>query len=149
MSSVDTVRMWMSSPAITAPHTLTLPEAYMLMQQRHIRRLPVVDSNGHVVGIVTESDMYRISGSPGTDMREYNLYYRIRDLPLHEIMSRPVFTIGADTSIMAVVQLMLEYKISGVPVVEDAKVIGMITESDLFRLIMQQQLDQAWGLVQA
>lgn len=149
MKNVDTVRMWMSSPAITAPHTLTLPEARELMQQHHIRRLPVLGADEHLIGIVTESDMYRISGSPGTDMREYNLYYRIRDLPLNEIMSRPVHTIGADTSIMAVVQLMLEHKISGVPVTEGGKVVGMITESDLFRLIMKRQLDQAWGSVQA
>lgn len=149
MNQIDTVRMWMSSPAITAPHTLTLPEARELMQRHRIRRLPVLDMQEHLVGIVTESDMYRISASPGTDMREYNLYYRIRDLPLQEIMTRPVLTIGADTSIMAVVQLMLEHKISGVPVTEANTVVGMITESDLFRLIMKRQLDQAWGSVQA
>jgi CBS domain-containing protein len=145
----DTVRMWMSSPAITAPHTMTLPEARKLMEHSHIRRVPVVDQEGHLVGILTEGDMYRISTAPETDMREYNLYYRIRDLPLHEIMSRPVFAVEADAPILGVAQLMLEHKIGGIPVTENGRVIGMITESDLFRLIMKRQMDQAWGSVQA
>jgi CBS domain-containing protein len=147
--NIDTVRMWMSSPAITALHTMTLPDARNLMQRQHIRRLPVVDHDGRLVGIVTEGDMYRISNAPETDMREYNLYYRVRDLPLHEIMARPVFAVEASTPILTVAQLMLEHKIGGIPVTENQHVIGMITESDMFRLIMKRQMELAWREVQA
>lgn len=146
---MDTVRMWMSSPAITALHTLTLPEARALMQHHHIRRLPVVDQDQRLIGVVTEGDIGRVSASQGTDLREYNLYYRVRDLPIGEIMSRPVFSVEPSTPILTVAQLMLEHKIGGVPVIDDDRVIGVITESDLFRLIVKRQLDMAWSSIQA
>jgi CBS domain-containing protein len=145
---MDMVRMWMSSPAITAPHTLTLPEARALMQQQRIRRLPIVDEQGQLVGMVTEGDINRVSASQGTDLREYNLYYRIRDLPIREIMSRPVYSATPSTPILSVAQLMLDQKIGGVPVVEEGRVIGVITESDLFRLIVRRQLDMAFSSLQ-
>lgn len=146
---MDTVRMWMSSPAITALHTLTLPEARALMQHHHIRRLPVVDQDQRLIGVVTEGDISRVSASQGTDLREYNLYYRVRDLPIGEIMSRPVFSVEPSTPILTVAQLMLEHKIGGVPVIDDDRVVGVITESDLFRLIVKRQLDMAWSSIQA
>ncbi|GAB4119919.1 MAG: CBS domain-containing protein [Roseiflexaceae bacterium] len=144
---MDTVRMWMSSPAISAPQTLTLPEARELMRQYHIRRLPVVDESGDLVGIVTEGDIAKISDSPVTDVRDYNLYYRIRNLPIHEIMTRHVISVAVDTPIISVAQLLLEHRIGGVPVVDQNRLVGVITESDLFRLIVQRQSQEAWRSV--
>jgi CBS domain-containing protein len=144
---MDTVRMWMSSPAISALHTLTLPEARELMRHHHIRRLPVVDEHGDLVGIVTEGDIAKISDSPVTDVRDYNLYYRIRDLPIHEIMTHQVVSVAIDTPIIAVAQLLLEHRIGGVPVVDQNRLVGVITESDLFRLIVQRQSQEAWRSV--
>jgi CBS domain-containing protein len=138
----------MSSPAISVLHTTMLPDARQLMQDHRIRRLPVVDTDGRLVGIVTEGDVNRVSDSHTTDVREYNLYHRVRDLPIHEIMSRPVFSVEADTAILVVAELMLEHRIGGIPVTEDGRVVGIITESDLFRLIVKRQLDQAWQSVQ-
>lgn len=145
---MDTVRMWMSSPAITALDTTTLPDARAKMQQHRIRRMPVVDQQGQLVGIVTEGDIHRVSDSHVTDMREYNLYHRVRDLPISEIMTHPVATTEPNAPILMVAQTMLEQRIGGVPVIEDGRVVGVITESDLFRLIVRRQLDQAWGSVQ-
>ncbi|MDZ4718768.1 MAG: CBS domain-containing protein [Roseiflexaceae bacterium] len=145
---MERVRTWMSSPAISALHTTMLPDARQLMQAHHIRRLPVVDTDGRLVGIVTEGDVNRVSDSQATDVREYNLYHRVRDLPIREIMSRPVFSVEVDTPILVVAQLMLEHRIGGIPVTENGRVVGIITESDLFRLIVKRQLDQAWQSVQ-
>jgi CBS domain-containing protein len=64
-------------------------------------------------------------------------------------MSRPVFSVEADTPILVVAELMLEHRIGGIPVTEDGRVVGIITESDLFRLIVKRQLDQAWQSVQS
>ena len=138
---MDTAKQWMSSPAIVAPPTLPLPQARQLMRERRIRRLPVVDAD-RLVGIVTEGDINRVSDSPATDVREYNLYHQARDLPIRDIMTRTLVTVAPDTPIMEVAQRLLESRIGGVPVVQDGQVVGVITESDLFRLIIARSLSK-------
>lgn len=133
---MDSVRQWMSSPAIVAPETMLLPEARQLLHQQRIRRLPVVDADGQLVGIVTEGDINRVSDSPVTDVRDFNLYHRIADLPIRDLMTHDVVTVIADTSILEVARQLLDHRIGGVPVVENGRIVGVITESDLFRLIM-------------
>ena len=138
--SMDAVRSWMSSPAVVAPETMTLPEARRLLQDRGIRRVPVVDAAGQLVGIVTEGDINKISASHESDVRDYNMYHRVADLPLRDIMSRTVHTATPEMLIMDVAQILLDQRIGGVPVVENGQVVGMITESDLFRLIVRRQI---------
>lgn len=138
---MDTVRRWMTSPAIVAPETMVLPEARKLMYDRNIRRLPVVDAHGRLVGIVSKGDINCVSDSPVTDVREYNLHYRVSDLPISEIMTREVVTVTTDMTVSEVAHLMLEFKIGGVPVTSGGKVVGIITESDLFRVIIAGEDD--------
>ena len=133
---MDTVRQWMSNPAIVAPETMTLPETRRLMREQRIRRLPVVDADGQLVGIVTEGDINRVSDSHVTDVRDFNLYHRIADLPIHDVMTHDVVTVSPDTSIGEVAQRLLDHRIGGVPVIEQGRIVGVITESDLFRVIV-------------
>ena len=143
---MDTVRQWMSRPAIVAPVTMVLPEARRLLQQHRIRRLPVMDAESRLIGIVTEGDINRVSESHVTDVRDYNLYHRVADLPIGEIMTRDPITATPDMPIIEVAQRLLDHRIGGVPVVEDARVVGVITESDLFRLIVASyQIEQCTG----
>jgi CBS domain-containing protein len=123
----------MSSPAVVVNSTLTLPEARALLRTHRVRRMPVVNEHQKLIGIVTEGDINRISDSHVTDVREYNLYYRISELPIKEMMTTPVITATPDMRLREVAELMLNHKIGGLPVVEDDHVVGMITESDLFR----------------
>ncbi|MCS6941077.1 MAG: CBS domain-containing protein [Roseiflexaceae bacterium] len=134
---MDTVRDWMSQPPICVSDSTTLPEARRLMHRHRVRRLPVIDSDGRLVGIVTEGDINRISDSHVHDMRQYNLYHRVADLPLRDFMTRNVITVGPDDPVIAVAQLLLRHRIGGVPVVEEGRVIGVITESDLFRRMVE------------
>lgn len=136
---MDTVRDWMSQPPICVSDSTTLPEARRLMRMRRVRRLPVLDSDGRLVGIVTEGDINRISDSHIHDMRQYNLYHRVADLPLRDFMTRNVITVGPDEPVIAVAQLLLRHRIGGVPVVEEGRVIGVITESDLFRRMVERE----------
>ena len=133
---MDTVQQWMSSPAIVAPATMALPEARRLMRQQHIRRLPVVDADGQLVGIVTEGDINRVSDSHVTDVRDFNLYHRIADLPIHDLMTHDVVTVRPDASLGEVARQLLDHRIGGVPVIEQGRIVGVITESDLFRVIV-------------
>jgi CBS domain-containing protein len=140
---MESVRRWMSSPAIVAPATTPLPQARRQMQEQRIRRLPIVDGDGRLVGIITEGDINRVSDSPATDVRDYNLYHRVGDLPIRDIMTQAVVTVAPDVSILEVAQLLLKHRIGGVPVVVDGYVIGVITESDLFRLIVARETQGA------
>ncbi len=136
---MDTVRDWMSQPPICISDSTTLPEARRLMHRYRVRRLPVLDSDGRLVGIVTEGDINRISDSQAHDMRQYNLYHRVVDLPVRDFMTRTVITVGPDDPVIAVAQLLLHHRIGGVPVIDEGRVIGVITESDLFRRMVERE----------
>ncbi len=133
---MDTVQQWMSQPAITVSETMVLPAVREFMQEHHVRRLPVVDAAGRLVGIVTEGDINRVSDSHVTDVRDYNLYHRITDLPIGEIMTRDVISIAPDAPVREVARLLLEHRIGGVPVVATGQIVGMITEVDVFRMVV-------------
>ncbi|NTW03758.1 MAG: CBS domain-containing protein [Oscillochloris sp.] len=135
---MDTVRSWMSSPAIVAHDTDTLPCARDKLVAEGIRRLPVVDVAGELVGIVTEGDINRISDSPERDGYDYNLY-RIYDLPLREFMRRPVITVTLDTPLREAAHLLLAWRISGLPVLHQGHISGVITVSDMLRRIIWEE----------
>lgn len=136
---MDTVKAWMSSPAIVARDTETLPRAREILAAEGIRRLPVVNAAGDLIGIVTEGDINRISDSPDSDVQEYNLYYRVHDLPLRELMRRPVITVTPDTPLREAAHLMIAWRISGLPVLDHGRIVGVVTVSDLLRRIIEQE----------
>jgi len=145
---MDTVKAWMSSPAIVARDTETLPRAREILAAEGIRRLPVVNASGDLIGIVTEGDINRISDSPDSDVLEYNLYYRVHDLPLREVMRRPVITVSPDTPLREAAHLMVAWRISGLPVLDHGRIVGVITVTDLLRRIIEQEDREQPGVLQ-
>jgi CBS domain-containing protein len=119
------VREWMTSPAIVAPARMSAPEALRLMEQRKVRRLPV-EEEGLLVGIVTKSDLQSKLGPFPSTWRRLKLF-------VTDAMTRNPVTVGPDDRLEQAAQLMLAHKISGVPVVENGKIAGIVTESDIFR----------------
>jgi CBS domain-containing protein len=136
---MELVCNWMTTPAIVAAETMTLPAARRLLQEQRIRRLPVVNAAGDLIGIVTEGDINRLSASSATDVREFNLYHRVADLPLRDCMTRDVITVTPDQSIVEVALILRDQRIGGLPVLDDGRIVGMITESDLFNMLLAQQ----------
>lgn len=131
------VKEWMTPDPITICPETTLPEANRLMKECGIRRLPVVE-HGHLVGIITLGDVREASPSNATSLSIYELNYLISRLTVGKMMTQDPVTITPDTSIEAAARLMLEHKIGGLPVVEGTKVVGIITESDIFRLLVTE-----------
>ncbi|WP_448545362.1 CBS domain-containing protein [Roseiflexus sp.] len=124
---------WMSTPAIVIAPTATLAEAQRLMEQRRIRRLPIVE-NGKLAGIITRGDL-RSAQPADTTLSYYEWRALLDRVTVAECMTRHVITIAPDASTLDAARLMLKHKIGGLPVVDDeGRVIGIITESDLFRL---------------
>lgn len=132
------VRDWMTPNPITIDPKTTLPEAHKLMKECHIRRLPVVD-RGKLVGIVTLGDIREAEPSDATALSIFELNYLIARLTVDRIMTRNPITIKPEADIREAAQVMLEHKIGGLPVVENDKLVGIITESDIFRVLVQQQ----------
>lgn len=131
------VRDWMTANPITIEPTTTLTDAYMLMKQKKIRRLPVVDAGGKLVGIVTLGDVREAHPSDATTLSIYEINYLLAKLPVTQIMTANPFTTTPDATVYDAARLMLEHKIGGLPVIEGGRVVGIITESDIFRLMVQ------------
>ncbi len=130
----------MTSPAVSVRWDATVLEASALMEEKDIRRLPVVDEDDILIGIISDGDVrealsiYNVTNPYAPDQDEILL-------AVDEIMSTPVFVVGPEEHLRTVVQLMLEHKIGGVPVIDDHRhPVGVITESDLFRLMLEE-----WG----
>ncbi|MCC7359532.1 MAG: CBS domain-containing protein [Anaerolineales bacterium] len=130
------IRDWMTADPITAPPTMSLPEALQVMARHNIRRLPVVD-NGKLVGIVTRGDLRGAQPSRATSLSVFELHYLVGRITLDQIMTRDPLTVEADTTVQDAARLMLQHKISGLPVMRQGKLVGIITESDIFRLVVR------------
>jgi len=131
------VRDWMTPHPITIDPKTVLPDAHRLMQDSHIRRLPVVD-HGNLVGIVTLGDIREAEPSQVTTLSIYEIHYLLSKLSVEHIMTRNPITIAPEQTIQEAARLMLENKIGGLPVVESktGKLVGIITESDIFRILV-------------
>jgi CBS domain-containing protein len=122
------VRDRMSRPAVTVRQDADFQKALALMQEKKLRRLPVVDDDGQLVGIVVERDLLVAA------MRYLQSRVEVGDL-----MTRNVVTVGPDADLNEVARTMLERKIGGLPVVEHGRLVGIVTESDIFRRFVELQ----------
>ena len=120
------VRNRMSRPAVTVRQDADFQKALALMQEKKLRRLPVVDDDGQLVGIVVERDLLVAA------MRYLQSRVEVGDL-----MTRNVVTVGPDADLNEVARTMLERKIGGLPVVEHGRLVGIITESDIFKRFVE------------
>ena len=131
------VKARMTREIMTSTSEVTLPEAHRLITGHHIRRLPVV-KNGRLVGIVTRGDVRGAEPSGATSLSIWELNYLLSKLKIEEIMTRNLVKISPNATIGEAAEMMLEHKVSGLPVVDgEMKLVGIITESDIFRMVVQ------------
>ena len=126
----------MSRPVITLPPDTPIHDALVLFKKEHIRRAPVI-KNGKLVGIVSASDLHNASPSPVTSLSVWELNYLLSKVTVNEVMTRKVRTVSEDTPIEDAARIMADYKIGGLPVVDNSKVVGIITETDLFKIFLE------------
>jgi len=127
---------WMTPHPITITPKTTLPEAKQLMLDYHLRRLPVVEKD-QLIGMVTWRDINRAISSISTTLSPYEMNLMRARLTAREFMSTALITIPPDAPIEQAAGLMIEHRISGLPVVEDGKLVGLITETDICIYVMQ------------
>jgi CBS domain-containing protein len=128
---------WMSSPPVVIPPTTTLAAAQHLMERRQVRRLPVMQ-DGQLMGIVTWGDLRAAWPSAATTLSMHEWRDLLEQATVAECMSRNPVTVAPNATVLEAAQIMLAHKIGGVPVVTDGEVVGVITESDLLRLLIAE-----------
>ena len=132
------VKDWMSRDVLTITPETTVPEAHRLMTESRIRRLPVVKDN-RLVGLVTLGDVREAEPSDATSLSIWELNYLLAKLKIESIMTKHPITISAYATISEAAWTMLDHKVGGLPVVDrEGGLIGIITESDIFRLVVQE-----------
>ena len=127
----------MSSPPITVHHNDPMQEALNLMKKEGVRRFPVVDKEGKLVGIISESDLLHASPSDATTLSVWEMNYMLSKIKVKEVMTKKVITVNADTPIEEAARVMNDHKIGGLPVLNQGKLVGIITETDLFKIFLE------------
>jgi acetoin utilization protein AcuB len=142
------VERWMSTPAITVPPDIPASMALRKMMENEIRRLPVVDDDEGVVGLVTDRDL-RTALPPFGQPRPDGEYEPMEeDPPVRTLMRRAVTVVTPEDDVRQAVALMHDLKISGLPVVRGRHCVGVITVTDLLE-VLTAALDSAWNEVNA
>ena len=126
----------MSKPVITIPQDMPINEALNLMKKDHIRRAPVIH-NGKLIGIVSDKDLLNASPSPATSLSVWEMNYLLSKITVKDVMTEKVMTVQENTPIEEAARILADNKIGGMPVMRGDKVVGMITETDLFKMFLE------------
>jgi acetoin utilization protein AcuB len=127
------VREWMASDVLTIDENTSMMKALHLMKENNIRRLPVT-ARGSLVGIISDRDLKEASPSKATTLDVHELYYLLAEIKVKEIMTKNPLTIQQDETVERAAVVMLEHKVSGLPVLnKNGDLVGIITQSDVFR----------------
>jgi acetoin utilization protein AcuB len=132
-----TVGRCMTKNPVSIHPDVSVPEAQSIMRREKFHRLPVVDKAGKLVGIVTSSDLIHATPSVATALDMYELNYLISKLKIEKVMTKSVTTATEDLAIEEAARLMADKNISGLPVMRGDLLVGIITESDLFKLFIE------------
>jgi len=122
------------NPFMVDSETLVL-DAQRIMRENNIRRLPVIDK-GKLVGIVTLHDLLEASPSPATSLSVYELNYLLSKMKVKEVMTKDPVSLSPDTPFEEALRIGQEKKIGSFPVVDNGKLVGITTESDIVRVLI-------------
>jgi len=130
------VQNWMSKNVVAVDVNDSMQLAIYTLQDNKIKLLPVT-SEGKLVGIVSDRDLKKASPSDATTLDMHELLYLISRIKINELMIKKPITVPPDYTIEEAAQLLLEHKISGLPVLDSkGKLVGIITKSDIFRALI-------------
>ena len=131
------VKERMTRNPITITPSTSFEEALRVMRKNKVRRLPVLDKKRGLVGIVSEKDLLYASPSPVTSLDVFELHYLLSKITVKEVMTKEVITVEEDTPLEEAARIMADNKIGGLPVVRDGVLVGIITETDLFKVFLE------------
>ncbi len=131
------VKERMKHPVITVKPDMPIMDTLNMMKREGIRRTPVVDGHGKLIGIVSDKDLLNAGPSDATSLSVWEVNYLLSKIKVHDVMSHDVITIHEDTPIEEAAYIMASNKIGGLPVTRDGSIVGIITETDLFKVMLE------------
>jgi acetoin utilization protein AcuB len=123
-------------PMTVSPNT-PVEQALKRMRDEKVRRFPVIDDDGKLVGIVSDKDLLYAAPSPATSLSIYELHYLYSRITVSQVMTREVITVEESDPIEEAARIMVDNKIGGLPVMREGKLVGIITETDIFKTLME------------
>jgi acetoin utilization protein AcuB len=127
----------MTKNPITVKPDLPIAEAMEWMRREKVRHFPVVNKKGKLVGIVARDDLMYASPSPVTSLSMWEITYLMSRVTVDEAMTKEVITISDDAPVEEAARVMFDNKIGSLPVMRDGALVGIITESDLFKAFLE------------
>ena len=131
------VRDYMTLNPVTINADTSVPDALRLMSEKKVRRLPVLDGHGKLVGIVSDKDLLHASPSPATLLSVWEIPDILSKLKVERVMTTQVVTVGENTPLEEAALIMADRRIGGLPVMRGEELVGIITETDLFKVLLQ------------
>ncbi len=130
------IKQWMTENVISVSPETSVLKAIKLMKDNNIGRLPVVDASMRVVGILSDRDTKQASPSNATSLDMHEVQYLLTELKVQEIMTKKPQCVASTDSVEKVAMLMECNNFGGMPVVEDEKLVGIITDHDIFKVFI-------------
>ncbi|EGJ49945.1 CBS and ACT domain-containing protein [Desulfocurvibacter africanus] len=132
------IKDWMNTPVITIGPDESMMKASKLLKDKNIRRLPVVDDTGKLIGILSDRDIKEASPSKATTLDVHELYYLLSEIKVKDIMTKNPVRLKAEDSVEKAAVLLSEKSLGGLPIVDDNdSVVGIITEKDMFDILIE------------
>jgi acetoin utilization protein AcuB len=141
-----TVGQRMTKNPITVKPDTPVSEAQYTMRKEKVHRFPVVDKDLRLKGIVTEKDLLYATPSPATTLDVYEMSYLLSKLKVDEVMTTELVTVTEDTTVEEAARVLVDNNIGGLPVLRDGKLVGIITESDLFKVFLEMFASRQKGI---
>ena len=127
----------MTRNPVTATLDMSIGEASDLMKREKVHRLPVLDKDKNLVGVITEKDILHASPSPASSLSIHEMAYLLSKLTVKKLMTKNPVTISEDTTVEEAARLMSDQDLSCLPVVNGTKLVGIVTKSDMFRILLE------------
>jgi acetoin utilization protein AcuB len=131
------VRIEMTAHPVTITPDRPVYEAQRVMKENNIRHLPVVNTKGELVGLITRTSLQEVMPSKLTTLSIWELNYELNKIKVEQAMVRDVITTTEDTPIEKAARIMLEKKIGCLPVMRGNRLVGIITDIDLMRMMVE------------
>jgi acetoin utilization protein AcuB len=131
------VKGWMTTDVVTVDEDASMMKASIIMKEKKIRCLPVVNKKGELVGIVSDRDLKDAAPSKATTLDVYELNYLLSSIKIKDLMTTNLAYVRPDETVEFAAILMLENKISSLPVINNkGKLIGIVTQTDIFKVLI-------------
>jgi acetoin utilization protein AcuB len=131
------IKEWMTKDVITVDPEASMMRAAKLMKEKNIRRLPVVDDKGKLLGILSDRDIKEASPSKATTLDVHELYYLLSEIKVKNIMTPNPLTIRDTDTVIKCAAIMLDKKVSGLPVLdENDKLVGIMSQNEVYRVLL-------------